>query len=231
MTRLTIDDLEFEVRHSQRRQTAQITIDRGGELIVSAPSGCDVQTLTGFVRERQSWIYRKLAEKEALQRPVPTKEYVSGEGFPYLGRSYRLLLVDEQTVPVKLEHGRFRMLRSSSSSGREHMVAWYVHHAQPWLSKRTERFASRMGLAATRVVVRDLGYRWGSCGKDGTMYFHWKSVLLPPGVVDYVIAHEIAHLDEPLHSANFWLQVERAMPDFSVRKVWLAEHGHQVGGI
>lgn len=79
--------------------------------------------------------------------------------------------------------------------------------------------------------MRDLGYRWGSCGKDGTVYFHWKSVLLPPRIVEYIVVHEVVHLLEPLHSANFWLRVERAMPDFDSRKQWLAEHGHQVGGV
>jgi predicted metal-dependent hydrolase len=225
MTALTVDDLEVEVRDSQRRTTLQLTVDRGGELIVFAPVGCDRATLQQFVKEKRSWIYRKLAEKEALQHQVPVKNYVSGEGFLYLGRSYRLLLVDEQAVPVKLEQGRFKMLRSATVDGRDHMVAWYSAHAQLWLSERTDRFASRMGLTATRVVVRDLGYRWGSCGKDGTVYFHWKSVLLPPRVVEYVIAHETAHLVEPLHSASFWLRVERAMPDFTARKLWLAENG------
>ena len=63
------------------------------------------------------------------------------------------------------------------------------------------------------------------------MYFHWKSALLPPRVIEYVIVHEAVHLLEPRHSANFWLRVERAMPDFGARKEWLAHHGHEVDRI
>lgn len=100
-------------------------MDRGGELIVFAPAGCDSAFVEDFVRGKRPWIYRKLAEKEALQQEIAPKSYVSGEGFPYLGRSYRLLVVDDQDEPVKLEAGRFKMHRSATGNGREHMVAWY----------------------------------------------------------------------------------------------------------
>jgi hypothetical protein len=219
------------VRDSDRRTTLQITVDRGGELIVSAPTGCDLAIVEGFVREKRLWIYTKLAEKEALRHPTNTKQYVSGEGFPYLGRSYRLLVVDEQSVAVKLEDGRFKIRRSALQDGRGHMVTWYTAHAQRWLEDKVERFASRVGIAPERIVVRDLGYRWGSCGKGRTINFHWKSVLPPPRIVEYIVVHELVHLAEPLHAPNFWLNVERAMPDFAVRKQWLAENGHHVGAV
>jgi predicted metal-dependent hydrolase len=231
MTILTIDDLQIELRNSQSRTTLQMTIERGGELIVFAPSGCETAVVADFVRKKRSWIYTKLAEKDALRHPTATKQYVSGEGFPYLGRSYRLLLVDNQTVPVKLDEGRFKMRRSAVPDARDHLVAWYTAHAQPWLAQRVERFARRAGAAPARIVVRDLGYRWGSCGSDGTVNFHWKSVLVPPRIVEYVVAHEVTHLQEPLHSMSFWLRVERVMPDFADRKRWLAENGDQVAGI
>ena len=97
-----------------------------------------------FVREKRSWIYEKLAQKELLRRDVAAKQYVNGEGFPYLGRNYRLLLVSDQPVPVKLEHGRFKMLSSVAPQGRDQMVRWYQDHAAPWLADRVERFANRV---------------------------------------------------------------------------------------
>ena len=75
-----------------------------------------------FVREKRLWIYTKLAEKEALRSDAPQKRYIDGEGFPYLGRSYRLLLVEGQSEPVKLERGRFMMRRPSAAHGRSHMI-------------------------------------------------------------------------------------------------------------
>ena len=231
MTTIAIDDLQFELRGSTQRRSLQVTVDRDGDLILFAPPNCERAELEGFVREKRFWIYTKLAEKELLRQPVSAREYVSGEGFPYLGRNHRLLLVDGQSVPVKLEDGRFKMLRSVATEGRQHMVRWYEQHAQPWLTQRVERFGARVGVSASSVAVRDLGYRWGSCGKGDTLYFHWRAVLLPPRIVEYVVVHELVHMREAHHTPDFWLLVERAMPDFAARKQWLAERGHLTSAI
>ncbi len=225
---LTVDDLAFELRRSSRRRSVQVTVDRGGELVLSAPDDCPIATMEDFVREKRFWIYTKLAEKEALRATGARKEYVSGEGFPYLGRSYRLLLIPSQPVPLKLEHGRFKLRRAEASRGREHMVRWYTSHARPWLRRTVERWQSRLAVKPTEVIVQDLGYRWGSCGKGERLYFHWRSILLPPRIVEYIVAHELVHLHEPHHTAEFWTRLERAMPDFAQRKQWLAEHGGNV---
>ena len=214
-----------EVRYSTLRRTIGLTVERDGGLTVSAPEGSDLAALEAFVLQKRPWLYRKLAEKKALQRPVSAKQYISGEGFPYLGRSYRLLLVDEQEVPLKLEAGRFRLRRSEAGAGRECFVHWYGGHARPWLWRRVEAFAPRMGVAPTGLEIRDLGHRWGSCSKSGRLNFHWAAILLPASMVEYVVVHELVHLVEANHTPEFWLRVERAVPDYEQRRQWLAEHG------
>lgn len=99
---ILVDDLQFAIRRSARRRTMQITVERTGELILSAPPDVDISQLRDFVREKRFWIYTKLAEKDRLQRKVPRKEFVGGEGFLYLGRSHRLKLIDDQDTPLKL---------------------------------------------------------------------------------------------------------------------------------
>lgn len=225
MSQLTVGDLSFEVRRSARRRSVQITVDRGGELLISAPESCATRVMEKFVREKRFWIYTKLAEKDALGPAAPKRQFVSGEGFPYLGRSYRLLLVDDQDVPVKLERGRFKMLRSAAKQGGAHMLRWYSERGQPWLEDRVERFQRRVGVEPTAVTVQDLGYRWGSCGKGGRLFFHWRTVLLPPPIIEYVVVHELVHLLEAHHTPTFWARLERAMPDYDQRKRWLAEKG------
>ena len=224
---LTVDDLTFEVRRSLRRKTVELTVDRGGELILSAPPDVDEELMADFVREKRFWLYTKIAEKEARQQPVGGKEFVSGEGFPYLGRSFRLLLVDEQDNALKLEGGRFKLVREEVSEGREHFIRWYMERGKPWLNRRVKGWASRMGVEPKGVEVRDLGFRWGSCGKARNVNFHWATMLLPASVVDYVIVHELAHLIEPNHTPEFWQRVGRALPEYEQRKAWLAEHGGQ----
>lgn len=228
---LQVDDLRFSVMRSTRRRTMQITVERDGQLVLTAPPQVGEAQLRRFVQEKRFWIYTKLAEKDRLQRPVPPKAFVDGEGFLYLGRSHRLKLVDRQETPLKLAAGRFCLRRDALPHGREHFVRWYSERAKVWLSNRVADYQSRMEVTPAGVKVQDLGYRWGSCGKGDCLYFHWKAILLPARIAEYVVVHEIAHLHEPHHTPAFWLRVERAMPDFLQRKAWLAEHGVDVEGI
>lgn len=226
-----VDDLSVAVHYSQRRRTVQLTIERDASLTVTAPVGMCAAALEDFVREKQFWVYTKLAEKNALRRPAKAREFVTGEGFRYLGRSYRLLLVNEQDVPLKLEAGRFKLLRSEVARGHEHFVSWYKGHALPWLRRRAKQYAPRIGAEPTRVDVRDLGHRWGSCGQSGGLNFHWATILLPAGVVDYVVVHELVHLREANHTPEFWTRVERVLPDYRQRKEWLAANGAGFVGV
>ena len=231
MIQLKVDDLEFEVRLSDRRKTLQVTVDRGGELVLSAPAGVDDTRMRDFVRTKRYWIYKKLAEKEQLQRPIPHKEYVDGEGFLYLGRSYRLKLVNDQEAPLKLINGRFRLRRDLAANGREQFIRWYSRRGREWLTIKVQEYSSRMEVTPAGVKVQDLGYRWGSCGKGNWLYFHWKTMLLPRSIAEYVVIHELAHLHSPHHTQDFWRRVERALPDYERRKQWLAAYGMDVEGI
>ncbi len=228
---LVVDDLRIGVRRSARRHTMEITVDRTGHLLVTAPPEVDEGILRAFITEKRFWIYTKLAERDRLHRSVPRKSFVDGEGFLYLGRTHRLKLVPEQDVPLKLTNGRFTMRRDAAQQGRDHLIRWYTERGRPWLAGRVQEHAERMGVTPAGVRVQDLGYRWGSCGKGDWLYFHWKAILLPARIAEYVVVHEMAHLHEPHHTPEFWLRVERAMPDFGRRKVWLAEHGIDVEGI
>jgi predicted metal-dependent hydrolase len=222
---LTVGDLQFDVVLSARRRTMELSVERDGGLVVRAPDGATPARLEAFVREKRQWVYKKVAEKEALCHATPVKEYVSGEGFRYLGRSYRLLLVDSQDVPLRLDAGRFRLLRTDAPQGRAHFIRWYTEHGRAWLRSRVTSLAPRVGVQPAGVEVRDLAYRWGSCGKSGTLNFNWATILLPPSIVEYVVVHELVHLRERNHTPAFWQRVKRAMPDYSRRKAWLAERG------
>jgi predicted metal-dependent hydrolase len=225
MTTLTVDDLNFEVRWSNRRKTIELAVERDGLLTILAPEGTAQSTLEQFVHEKRFWIYKKLAEKDALRSPKVSKEFVNGEGFPYLGRSYRLLLVDDQDEPIKLINGRFRLRRSDVPLAKRCFIDWYMGHARPWIARRISEHADRLGKRPTGLEIRDLGFRWGSCGKSGGLNFHWATILLPPSIVEYVVVHELVHLIEPNHTPEFWARLERVMPDYETRKKWLAENG------
>ncbi|PTB17014.1 M48 family peptidase [Trinickia symbiotica] len=231
MKTLSVNDLRFQVRRSAARRSLEITLDRDGDLILSAPPGVDEAALRDFVLRKRMWVYKQLARREALSREVRRKEFTDGEGFLYLGRSYRLRLVPELDVAVKLQSGRFLMSSRLVAEGRQHLIRWYCDRATRWLSEKVGEYAARMEVNPASVRVQDLGYRWGSCGKGSRLYFHWKTILLPARIAEYVVVHEMAHLHEPHHTPEFWRRVERAMPDFDRRKTWLAEHGAEVEGL
>lgn len=231
MSTLTVNDLKFEVRRSARRRVLEITVDRGGELILSAPPAVPDAKLREFAQRKRMWVYKQLAKKEASTHEVHRKLFAEGEGFAYLGRNYRLRLVPESDAAVKLVGGRFVMPKPLARDGREHLIRWYCERAKPWLAGKVKDFAARMEVNPAGVRVQDLGYRWGSCGKGELLYFHWKTILLPARIAEYVVVHEMAHLHEPHHTPEFWRRVERAMPDYERRKDWLAMHGMEVEGM
>jgi len=225
--RLVVAGLEFAVQLSGARRSIGITVDRDGSLIVTAPQDCDEAELARFAHDKRMWVYKKLAEKDLLLSYRPTKEFVSGEGFVYLGRSYRLLLGNADVDRVKLERGRLVMSRNVAAcgSGAQAMVDWYRARASRWFPRRVEPWAQRMGVRPAAIDVRDLGYRWGSLGKNDHVNFHWATIQLQPALVDYVIVHELAHIHEPHHTPDFWATVQRAMPTYLRAKDDLARLG------
>jgi predicted metal-dependent hydrolase len=225
---LTIGDLTFSLRRSDRRKTLGITIERDGALVLMAPAETPLVEIERVARAKGLWIYRKLAEREFVVGPGRAKEYVPGETFYYLGRSYRLRLVDsvDGQPPLQLKHGWFQLRRDERARGETHFMDWYVGHGEQWLVPRVERLARRVDVEPGPIRVQELGYRWGSCG-NRALNFHWRTMQLPPRIIDYIVLHELVHVVEPRHDQSFWARLERAMPDYTARKRWLAERGHQ----
>jgi predicted metal-dependent hydrolase len=110
------------------------------------------------------------------------------------------------------------LLRRDSVPADTHFRQWYIANGRRWLRQRVDLLHRRTGSAPSRVIVRDLGYRWGSCGRNGTLYFNWRVMQLPISVIDYVVVHELCHLVEPHHGPAFWNALERALPDWRDRK-------------
>jgi len=228
---LRVDDLEIPVRESARRKTLQLTVERDSSLLLTTPPGVSAGTLEAFIRSKQPWVYRKLAEKALMNKQVRKKSFAQGEGFLYLGRHHRLNLVAQQDEPLKWVNGRFHLRQDALPEARKHFIRWYSERGKIWLWQRAQAFAQRLDVKPAGIKVQDLGYRWGSCGKGEMLYFHWKTILLPARIAEYVVVHELVHLHEPNHSAEFWQRLERAMPDYEERKQWLAEHGMDVEGL
>lgn len=215
---LQVADLVFEVRRSPRRKTIGLTVDRGGQLLIHAPVDAARENLEHWTRRKLLWVHRKLALKEEMARMGREPEFVSGESFSYLGRNYQLKITDEQKEPLRFDGRRFYLRRDAQSAAANFFRLWYITSGNVWIRKRVKFLALRTGMEPVRIDVRDLGFRWGSCGKNSVLFFNWKMLQLPVRLVDYVIVHELVHLFEPLHGVTFWQAVERALPDWKERK-------------
>ena len=140
---------------------------------------------------------------------------------------YNLKLVEReaQRAPLRLYQGRFCLRRDARPYAREHFIRWYTLHLRPLLDRLLPQFVDRVGAAPREVHIQDLGYRWGSRGKRGHVYFHWRVAMLPYGMITYVVAHELVHLVERDHSDAFWTRLGRLIPDYEERRRWLRDEG------
>lgn len=224
--RLDDGDLSFRLLPRPARRTLEITVERDASLSVKVPDGASVEEITRHIRRKRPWIFQKLAEKDALTHPAVAKEIVDGEGFAYLGRNYRLLLVDEQEVPVKLERGRLRLRKRDSSTGVAAIRRWYEKTGTVWTTRRIGPWTRRLGAPDdVNVNVGSLGYRWGSASHPKRINLHWAALQLPPSLIDYVLVHELAHLSERNHTSCFWQIVGQLLPDYETRRDQLAAKG------
>lgn len=223
---LKIDDLTIEIRRSPRRRTVDLVVDRFGDLVINVPEALNEAQVIGIVRRKQEWIYTKLQQKESILKPGNAKEYVTGEGFYYLGKKYRLKLVaDKADAPLRLLNGRFVMSRQAAKQGRDHFISWYTRRGKEWIRGAVELLRERVAVTPRSVVVRDLGYRWASCNTQKTVYFHWRVTLMPPNIIRYLVLHELVHLHEPNHSPAFYRRLARACPEHKTLEHWLEVNG------
>ena len=227
--------IEYEVRRSRRRRkTVQITVDADG-VHVAAPARTPYRELRDIVRNRARWILRHAAE--AMREPAPLR-FVSGETVPYLGRNLRMTVTpaDVPQPEVRFDHWRFRVAvpHGLAGSARREAVRlafarWYWARAAERLEAGVERWWPRLGRGAgSRVLVRDQRRRWGSCSYDGTLRFSWRVMMLAPDLIDYIVAHELAHLTRRDHSAHFWALLSREIPDEQERRKRLREAGRRL---
>ena len=229
MTR-RVGDIEYQLLPGNQRRTTDIVIERDGRVVVRPPAQYKPEQVDAVVASKRLWIYRNLAEWKDLNAAAVAREWVNGETFLYLGGAYRLALVSGQDRPLKLNNGRFCLSREVIELGgpeaaREAFEQFYTDKGQERFEERVAFYAPRVGVKFARVRVRNMGYRWASCGRNGVLNFHWKCMMAPPRVIDYIAVHELCHFHYRNHTDAFWNEVDKVLPDWCERKEWLRKRG------
>lgn len=230
MQQRQVHDIAYRLLPGADRQTTDIVIERDGQISVRPPRRMTPEQVDQTVLAKRMWIYRNLADWRDLNATRVVREWVNGESFLYLGSSYRLQLVAEQDEPLKLKDGRFCLLRSVVERGgaraaHEAFQAFYAEKGAPRIADRVVHHAARVGVKPGQTQIKELGYRWASCLKNGDLYFHWKCLMAPTKIIDYIVVHELCHLHHRDHTDAFWNEVDKVMPDYRERKEWLRQRG------
>jgi len=215
--------VSVEVRAHARARNYVIRLDpRSGAVVVVRPARGSVKRALSFAREHRAWIAARLAERPA---PIPFEE---GQIIPFRDTPHLIALcpqarrgvwretddgMDRLCVSGLLEHGARRLTDWLKCQARSDLTACAAHHAQV------------LGLPGGRIQIRDPFSRWGSCSSTGTLSFSWRLILAPPFVLDYVAAHETAHLKHLNHGKRFWGLVDRLTPRRAQAENWLREQG------
>lgn len=221
--------LTYEIVRS-RRTTADVVIERDGRVVVRAPHSTPDDKIAEIIEAKRLWIYKNLAEWRDLNATRVLREYRNGEGFLYLGRSYRLLLVENQTELVSLKGGRFCLRRDVADKGgvdaaKAAFRNYYIQRGMERIPQRLQYFAPKVGVKPGKIDVRELGNRWASCSPSGAIAFHWKCMMAPPTIIDYIAVHELCHFHHLDHTEAFWNEVDKVLPSYRERKEWLKAHG------
>lgn len=230
---LRIEGVEYVVKRTGGTSLG-ISVDRNGSVIINAPQDAPMEVIEKYVSGKLLWVHQKLAYKKDTNKEKVHRDFVHGQGFLYLGKSYRLRLVkDEGRTAVKkgkncclrFHQWHFELPEIEQSRARDHFIKWYKNKTEEQLKTRIPRYENRVGVEFKNLRVLDLGNRWASCGTKGTMNFNWRIVMAPIWVFDYILVHEMAHMIQKGHTKDFWRIVERVIPDYQEHVDWLEEHG------
>jgi predicted metal-dependent hydrolase len=230
MTPRRIRDIEYLLLPGSERRTTDIVIERDGKVVVRPPAGYTPEQVDALVESKRLWIYRNLAEWKDLNAAAVVREWVNGETFLYLGGAYRLSLVSGQDRPLKLKDGRFCLSREviergGTQAARKAFEQFYADKCHQRFTDRVAYFAPKVGVEVAAIRVKDMGYRWASCGRSGTLNVHWKCMMAPARIIDYIAVHELCHFHHHNHTDAFWNEVDKVLPDWRERKEWLRVRG------
>ena len=224
--------LKVEVVRSIRRTAALHIV--GSDLQVRVPKDLGDERVAAILQQKRPWIVSKVAELKRMP-PQKTKELVSGESFPYLGRNYRLKVQDGHQVGVCLTGGYLQATVRPTEQGeqrqqriQQYLDSWYKSRALERLTDKTNRYAEQIGVSPSGISVRNLKSRWGSCDSRGQLLFNWNIIKAPHAIADYVVVHELCYLVHPNHSKNFWALVGRFDPEFTDHRDWLKISGRSL---
>ncbi len=224
--RLQDGPIRFELRRSSRR-TIGITVEMGGEVVVTAPRRASLEKIHETLTRHRAWLRRQVIKLRAVPPPRPPT-WADGEPQRILGRDYPLRVVpgSRKSVRRTLDSLRVELPDPGNREAVRKLVeGWYLEEARELFHRRMAELIWRtpaLGLKRPpHLGLRRMTRRWGSCSPKGRILMNTHAVKLPQRLVDYILMHELCHLRVPNHSRAFWTLLGQCMPDWKRRKTEL----------
>lgn len=225
--------IAYVIRRTGREKTVALTIEGRGKLVVTAPEGVSVQRLNGIVRSKAPWVVRRIRRASDLPPPPSEREFVTGETVRYLGGQYRLKVIENRDLDrARMRAGWYEVavrpgLTASARrrEARKRLAGSLKDHADLYLPRRLAEICRRLRVAMPSIAVREQSKRWGSCDRTGALRINWRIIQAPIALIEYVLVHELAHLEHRGHDRKFWAAVGQWLPDYEQRRARLRELG------
>ncbi len=209
--------MDYRIRRSPRARRVRVSVDGSGEVEVVLPKRAPERAAAQAVRELEGWIERR---RRTLARAAA--EVARPEGtVPYLGRDLRLV---PQPGRARVHRRGDELLVPKRDAGPA-LERWYRRQARAEIGARLDAVTALHGTPYNGLTIRSQKTRWASCSSKGHMSFNWRLLLAPEEVLDYVIEHEVCHLERMDHSPRFWALLESRVPDWRERARWLRRYG------
>jgi len=214
-----VEEVAYRVRRSDRARRVRVTVDatRGVEVVL--PRRAPEREAAAAIRELRPWIERRVAELADARAAVAAR----GNSVPYLGRKLALV-TDSPGRSRVVRRGDVLLVPAGAGRGPA-LERWYRRAARAEIEPRLDRACQLAGTTYSRLTIRGQRTRWASCSRTGAMSFNWRLLLAPEEVLDYVIWHEVCHLEVMDHSARFWRLLASRSPGYRQQVRWLRAHG------
>lgn len=207
-----------------KRKTFSIQIDEEGELTVRAPEDANMNEILDILSEKRSWIVKK--KKEAKKKQKREYTFTPGEYYFFLGKTYPLRYDINSGKALSFDGESFITSSDNPEVIKRQFERWYKDKAKKIIVHITAKYSEQISEKYKKVKLSSAKTRWGSCSNKKNINISWRLVLAPLPVLDYVIAHEVAHLKYMDHSKRFWKLVYQMVPEYEKYKAWLKDNGH-----
>ncbi|NSX54120.1 M48 family metallopeptidase [Parasulfitobacter algicola] len=215
-----VPPVEIQLRKSPRARRLSLRISRlDGRVTLTMPTGFAVSEAVRFAIEKEAWLRSTLAARPA------DCDVGFGTSVAYLGKPVEIVPGSGRVATYK--DGVLQVPGGAETVGRK-VQAFLKARAKPQLHRATEHYAQKLGRSFSRITLRDTRSRWGSCSSAGNLNYSWRLIMAPPDVLNYVAAHEVAHLAEMNHSARFWSVVRDIHGPYDAQRGWLRHKGENL---